>query len=287
MTIKLTSTNLTKQLVRRAKLVQHLDSAIQKFDENFEFKITPKEKDDAFHPSGDCTPTVVELYEKAVAHLEGTDTFGPISTSLRKTFLVGHFWHAWLQEILVRSGLAKSEAIERRGHKVWDPNPQKLDRAEMFMGQIPVPEGVKGLPNDKTHFFKPRAFHWATGSADVAPCSIPRHGDWIVDFKTMNSRDFALTTPPMNRYNGGATTGEKWEAQLNIYMDWFDLEKALIVGIEKDSPHNFKEFEFHRNQPLIDAIYRKWEIVSICLDEDDVPHPDEDPEMPYMGPVES
>lgn len=256
--IKLTSSNLTKNLAKRTKLVQHLDAAFSTFDEELEFKYESKEKDNAFHPSGDCTPSVVDLYSKACSIIDGDATFDPISGSLRKTFLVGHFWHAVLQHILVsKLEFAEPSAIERKGHTVWGRTGNSFDSSSV-----------------------PSAFHWATGAADVAPCTIPKHGDFLVDFKTMNGVDFSRNSPPQWAVG-------KWECQLNIYMDWFDLDRSLLIGIQKDSPHEFREWEFRRNQPLIDAIYRKWEIVSICLDEDDVPHIDEDIQLPLQGVVES
>ncbi len=204
MAIKLTSNNLTKSLAKRSKLVPHLDAAFSSFDEELEFKYVSKEKDDAFHPSGDCTPSVVDLYRKACAHLDGEETFGPISGSLRKTFLVGHFWHAVLQHILVEKlEFASQFSIERMGSTAW------------------------GRLNDGT----PAPFNWARGSADVAPCVIPRHGEFLVDFKTMNGVDFGRNAPPQWAVG-------KWECQLNIYMDWFALDRALLVGIQKDSPHD-------------------------------------------------
>jgi len=69
-------------------------------------------------------------------------------------------------------------------------------------------------------------------------------------------------------------------------MDFFDLEKGLIVAIQKDAPHDMKEFEFVRNQPLIDAIYHKWNIVSQCLDEGVEPPKEEVIELPVSGAVE-
>ncbi len=260
--IKLSSSKLTKNLVRRTKLVQHLDSAFARFDEKFEFEMTPKERDDAFHPSSHCMPNVYDLWCVADDFFMGRDP-DPISGGLRKIFLVGHFWHAILQHLLVNDlEFADPEAIERQGSRITYGE---------LRGMI-MPDKGEAIPYGNP-------FCWARGSADVAPCRIPRHGEWLVDFKTMNSMSFARNDAP-------AGFVEKWECQVNIYMDWFDLEKALIVGINKDNG-DFREFEFIRNQPLIDAIYKKWELVGICLDDDDVPHPDEDPnvEQYLLGPV--
>jgi hypothetical protein len=261
MTITLRSDNLTKNLVKRTKLVQHLDKAFAKFDGPLEFKYTSKEKDDAWHPSGDCTPSVVELWNKAIATLDGED-HDPISGSLRKVFLVGHFWHEVLQHLLVEDlAFCEWKDIEVRGLKVWG----RKDKDTL-------------LP-----------FHWATGFADVAPCNVPRYGPCVVDFKTMNSRWFKA----LKDRNVYPDSIDKWECQVNMYMDWHELDKALMVCVNKDSPHDFAEIEFRRNQPLIDVIYEKWQFISECLDDNDPPHVHEVEEfeerfaLPLAGPVES
>jgi hypothetical protein len=74
------------------------------------------------------------------------------------------------------------------------------------------------------------------------------------------------------------------ECQLNIYMDFFDLERGMILGVQKDSPHEFREFHFDRNQPLIDALYNKWRLVAMCLDENVSPPEGEDIGLPLKGP---
>lgn len=265
MAIKLTDSKLGKVLVKRNKLVPHLERAFNRFDGPLEFVYEAKEEDDAFHPSGHCTPCVTKLYEMAVGKLDPKDPYGTPSESpsgaLRKIFLVGHFWHQVLQHLLVEDlGFANKDAIERLGEIGW---------GHTSVGTVRELKSGHRIP------WAP--FHWARGMADVAPCRIPGHGDWLVDFKTMNPQTFMQNLPTQYL--------EKWECQINIYMDWFDLEKALIVGINK-SDGSFREFEFIRNQPLIDAIYHKWQIVSNCLDEDDVPHPMENPEFKFTGAVE-
>jgi hypothetical protein len=92
----------------------------------------------------------------------------------------------------------------------------------------------------------------------------------------MADDDFAKTGLP-ERF------AAKYECQLNIYMDLFDMEQALIVAIQKGTPHAMKEFTFQRNQPLIDAIYEKWYLVSDCLDEGVAPSEDEVVSLPLKG----
>jgi hypothetical protein len=45
----------------------------------------------------------------------------------------------------------------------------------------------------------------------------------------------------------------------------------MLLAVNKDTPHDFKEFVYARNQPLIDIIYEKLEFVSACLDAGEAP----------------
>jgi len=241
MAIKLDKTKMVRNLAANHKLVPHIEKELGKGDFVWQYDYQPKQGDDAWHPSGDCTPSLNELYWKAKD--PQPQDFG---SALYKTFQVGHFWHQYLQWIVEKKlHFAKPEDIERKGKKRWG-------------------EG---------------AFHWATGSGDIAPCTIPESGEYCVDFKTMNGFDFKRQGVPN-------WCADKYECQINIYMDFFDLEKGLIVDIQKDAPHDMKEFEFVRNQPLIDAIYHKWNIVSQCLDEGVEPPKEEVIELPVSGAVE-
>lgn len=120
------------------------------------------------------------------------------------------------------------------------------------------------------------AYKYVTGSGDIAPCVLPSGKELLVDFKTMSSHAFRGNDPPMWAI-------DKWECQTNVYMDFFDLDEAIIVGINKDGPHDMKEFRYFRNQPLIDALYEKWRLVSQCIDESIEPPEDEEFELPLKG----
>jgi len=306
--LKLTKTkslnkdNLVKNLVLNHKLVTHLDKAIAQFDEPWTYTYEPKEKDDAWHPSGDCTPSLHELYLKATSPVERK-----LTVSSSKNFQVGHFFHQFLQHIVVHKlGFATMDEIERRGWRWWsDPIPpadvedwplndqggdihkRAYRKEDLYYQRYPeqkdgrvTPEMFSLWPDGHLGICKirPKPYHWATGSADIAPCRIPGYGECIVDFKTMNSIMFKRPYPPEG-------FSHKWECQVNIYMDWFDQERAIIVGVQKDNPHDMKEFEYHRNQPLIDAIYDKWELVSDCIAAGVEPPADEEHELPLMGHV--
>jgi hypothetical protein len=240
-----------RNLVQRTKFIHHLDRYIAKGDFPWTFDYEPKKGDTGWHPSSHCTPSPAELYHIALDG--GVEEDFP--ASLYKTFMVGHFWHQYLQEITVKAGFAEPAAVERRGIKGW--------------GHC-IESGTKKHYQD---------WHYCTGSGDLAPVVVPIHGEFLVDFKTMGSHMFKPVIPP-------GETIEKWECQMNIYMDFFTLERALVVGINKDAPHDMKEFEFHRNEPLIDALYAKWELVSVCLEEGVEPPIDEEIYLPLEGPVD-
>lgn len=240
---------VVKSLGQKMILAPHIDMAIGEAEWEWDAHFQPKLGDDAWHPSGDCTPSLRELYLKATGQAEER----PIGPPLRKIFAIGHFYHQWFQYIVQHHlGFAGPEDIERRGVRIW------------------------GWPEDGSAANPgPSPYHWATGSADICPCEIPGHGKYVIDFKTMNPRMFQ--TGPSPDY------AAKWECQGNVYMDFFDMERILFVGIDK-STGDMKEWEFQRNQPLIDAIYLKWQIVSECLTEGIEPPEGEDIPLPLQGP---
>lgn len=242
MAMKLQKDKIVRNLAKSYKLVTHIDRSIDEGEFAWDAYFNPKEEDDAWHPSGDCTPSLNELFLKGTGQLEER----PFSVGLRKSFMVGHFWHQYLQYIVEkRLEFCDSDAIERQGRKVWEEKP----------------------------------YHWATGAGDVAPCAIPGFGDFLVDFKTMGAHDYKREGLP-------DWCAVKYECQINIYLDFFDLEQGLIVAILKDSPHDMKEFTFTRNQPLIDAIYDKWKLAGLCIADNVEPPEDEPTELPVKGPVQ-
>lgn len=260
MPIKFTKDSFVRNLAKGNLLVPFLER-YDDWDRPFSFEYTPKVGDDGWHPSGDCCPPVLDLYEKATGQSEREK----ISPSLQRTFLVGHFWHQVVQDALVRMEFAKPESIERKGvhgwgtvsKSEWDPVTQKF-----------------------TDHYRP--YHYATGSGDVAPLEL---ANWtgILDIKTMRSQDF-------NRlYKTGQLPDRfaaKYEAQINCYMDFFDQPAGMILAVNKDSSA-FAEVVFDRNQDLIDTVYAKWEYVSDCVALGVPPTPDADEvfELPLTGPV--
>ena len=98
---------------------------------------------------------------------------------------------------------------------------------------------------------------WARGFADIAKCEIPGKGSYLVDFKTMNT--YSFQKPPESLL-------KKWRMQVACYMAWDNrVDSAIIIGIQKDTPHEFREFVFHRNDEMLLPIYQKWTNVSLAI----------------------
>lgn len=242
---------VVKSLGQKMILAPHIDMAIGEAEHVWDAHFHPKQADEAWHPSGDCTPSLHELYLKASGQAEAR----PIGPPLRKIFAIGHFYHQWYQYIVEHQlGFAGPDDIERRGVKSWGEKER---------------HGAPGV-------LVARPYHWAAGSADICPCKIPGHGEFVIDFKTMNPRMFA--TGPSPDY------AAKWECQGNVYMDFFDMDRILFVGIDK-ATGDMKEWIYERNQPLVDAIYLKWRLVAECLVEGIEPPEDEEIILPLKGPV--
>lgn len=254
--------NFTRNMVKRHRLVPHLERFLSTEVTGFKFEMEPKVKDDAWHPSGHCVPAPSDLYHYATVDHGKEKDWG---SSMLKTFAVGHFWHQLLQYAVVKIELATPEAIERKGRRSWGELVPVVAAPNTSGGGVIAAGQVK-------------PFHWATGAGDVAPLVLP---DWegVVDFKTMSTHQFK----PLAKGGGlPEWCREKYEAQINVYMDLFDQERALIVAVQKDSPHEMTEIEFVRNQPLIDAVYEKWEFVSECLDAGEFPD-DQDEDGEYLA----
>lgn len=209
-----------KDLAKKEILVPHINNYLARadFPKTFDIAIpTHKEPDDAFHPSGDCTPCECELYAK----FTGTATKQELNATSHKNFFVGHFWHGLLQDILCdRLGFCEKDDIEK-----------------------------------ELRFQDPK--WWARGFADIAKCDIPGKGSYLIDFKTMNTFSYQKPNEKLLA---------KWQLQVACYMAWDNrVESAIIIGIQKDTPHEFKEFVFQRDDSILEPIYEKWTRVSEAM----------------------
>lgn len=273
-----TNRNLVQALGLNYRIAPFIDKYIDENPEySWTFTLEPKIGDDAFHPSGDCTPSCYDLW-----YARKFPQARELTISNKKTFSLGHYYHQWLQDILVRIGFSKPEELEVRGGHSWDSNPEKMIVSDLEFVEGIGPEKAWGLfpeAEDSRIFFKPKPFHWTTGSAD-AVVTLPDGYVLLADFKSMSSNDMRVEYPP-ERYE------KKWECQGSMYCEWHDKEEIVFIGVNKESPHNFKEFVYKRNTPLVEAIYEKWQVVSQALDEDFELEEGDDISLEefYRGPV--
>jgi hypothetical protein len=218
-----------KMLAKNELLVPHLDNWFAQYEllpETLKFEIHPhKEDDDAFHPSS-ADACARYLYAKRSGHLP--ERGKSLDVQRNKTFLFGHFFHAMIQHVVV--------------YELKFGPPEIIEKEYRWGGKT-----------KKGNEF------WSRGFTDLARVEIPGQPEPIlVDIKTMQSNQFALNQVPY-------ATWDKWHAQVQLYLDWEDLDTGIILAAEKDNPHRFKEHRITRDPLFVNNIYDQWEYVADCL----------------------
>jgi len=142
---------------------------------------------------------------------------------LQKIFLFGHFFHSALQWIMV----------EGLKFATWDDIEKEYDMH---------------FKTEKGNDMRVRGF------TDIARCVIPNEGEFLVDIKTVNARLFSMTPTPEFLVS-------KYTAQVRFYMEFEDIDNAIVLMCEKDSPHRFKEVRITRDGNFVDRILEDWEDV--------------------------
>jgi hypothetical protein len=205
-------------------LAPHLDRFLeQNNDFSPELKIGGVKEDDGhFHPSYHCQMTVEELVKDRLNPEPET-----YSASTKKTFDTGHFWHGYIQAALVEMGFVAPENVERKF--LW-----------------PLPD----LPVYGFETVSRTTPLRVSGTVDLLDVEIPGKGTWLVDIKTTASHTF-LDLEKTGLY-------PKYVAQVNVYADRAERNNALILVVEKDSPHRFREIQIQRDSTLLAEIYERW-----------------------------
>lgn len=139
-----------------------------------------------------------------------------------------------------------------------------FDCGHMWHGYIQamlVEMGFVSADNVERYMVHPIQTQWGeaigAGTGDLVDVQIPGEGSWLVDIKTMNANEFGAGA---NEY-----TFLKWKAQVNCYMDWIGTDKAMILAVCKDSPHDFREYQIQKDPHLLAQIYDRWGFVAACL----------------------
>lgn len=250
---KLNTSKFLNHLRKDDILVPHLNVyfANGEFPDEIPLAIHPnKEEDNAFHPSS-ATRCAREIF---AAH-QGDLVARPHTAEQQLNFMIGHMYHSLIQWVLVEGmGFTTWDDIEKEYDFGWDKEKNDFDMT--FVTDAGNPYRLRGF-------------------SDVARCDIPNRGTYLVDLKTMNSRLFAQDSLP-------ATTYEKYEAQVKHYLEFEDLDKAIILCVSKDSPHRFKEIVIERDSDFVErSIDRVEDVVDAiaagvipdctCADQDSCP----------------
>lgn len=117
------------------------------------------------------------------------------------------------------------------------------------------------------------------GTGDLVGVKIPKQGTWLVDIKTMKKDEFESGAHKL--------TFKKWEAQVSCYMDWFGLDKAMVLAICKDSPHKFREYKIAKNYDVLAEIYDRWSYTAACLKANLLPDDNYEPDPLLLNPGDS
>lgn len=212
-------------------LAPHIDMYLQEGDFPSEWNITiPNFKDDDgwYHPSSHCFASPRLLY-----------------------------YDRGLMRDALRAGLLEDD-IALAPRKIGASLRKTFDCGHMwhgYVGAVLVEMGFVKEENVEQRVKSPKVK--GSGTADLVDVEIPGNGTWLVDMKTMNSSEFNRGANP--------NTFKKWEAQVNCYMDWVGAERAMILAIQKDSPHNFREYVIEKKPDLLEEIYARWALVEEAL----------------------
>ncbi len=250
-----------KQLSLNARSGQILSPLIDNYFANAVFPdsipitVEPnKERDTAMHPSSNALQCLAETY----AGKQGLLAPEKFTATNHKIFMIGHAYHGILQSVLIDMGLTKPEYIEHEHRRTNDGT--VLDCS------------VDWRKDPKIK----KALWWARGYADVSHCEIPGHGDALIDIKSASSFAF-------NKVGQDTGFWPKYEAQAQLYLDWHDVDMAIVLYQNKDTPHDFKERHIHRDRDFVAEIYDRWTEVAERAKLGDPPKCECDPDKHCAG----
>jgi hypothetical protein len=236
------SNKFAKHMARNEILVPYLNNwfANGKMPDEIPFTVHPnKEDDNAFHPSG-----ALKCARELWIERQGDHEYAKHDATSQKNFMIGHMYHGLIQFIMVEElGFSKWSEVEREYDYGWDKEGNCFDDS---------------LVTHKGNSYRIRGF------ADFSRCRLPGKGEYLVDIKTMMSRIYAQDFV-------GSANQPKYEAQVKLYMDLEDINQAIILCVEKDGPHRFKEHVVAADHDFCEDIYDKWEYVVDCEVEGVVP----------------
>lgn len=237
-----------KNLGKGEILVPHLNKWFrQDFTghENIPLSIqVDKPGDTAFHPSSDAIGCQRLIYAKFDPNVElEAKKFNS------KVGINGHMWHGLIQHIVVELGFAQPEDIEAR-------------RGVVKYEGCALGQWVDSYEPDALLDSGPVDYElawWATGLIDINNLTVPGYDEkFIVDIKTMNPASYKSPGIPKN-------FEAKYVAQMQLYLDWADLDTCILLAVEAGNPFSFREVHIKRDPDQVEYIYNKWNNVANAL----------------------
>lgn len=197
-----------------------------------------KEEDTYFHPSSHttgCARTIFKAFDPHFAEENGRRSFN------NKVMANGHLWHALLEHVIVNE-LEFADSFEvplwaarsanaESSVRVYQEDPKSMN------GNLWVAKGTLDIPY-------------------VCPPGSPQ--EYVVDIKTMNPESFGLERPPEYLW-------QKYVAQMQLYLDWTDTDRGILLCVKAANPFDFKEIVIERDHDHASYIYLKWDKVATAL----------------------
>lgn len=225
-----------KQLGKREILTPHLDRWFEKYQPEVDpiplsIQIA-KPKDSYFHPSSHCVGCARTIYRAFDPEFEGVPD-GRVWNN--KVAINGHLWHALLEHVVVNE------------LKFCDTYELTLMAARVEGGRtVQVANAPFALSGS-----------WiAQGSLDLPWVLVPGQDEpMVVDIKTMNPSSFAQQRPAPYLWN-------KYVAQMQVYLDWVQLDRGMLLCVQAGWPFDFKEIMIERDPDAVAYIYQKWDSIA-------------------------
>ena len=216
------STQFARNLGKNEILVPHLNNW-------FANGVFPDEIPFVIHPNKEDDdafhPSSATLCSRALqAKLDGILPKQENRMESQKNFMFGHYSHALLQWV----------CVEQLGFAVWDDIEKDCDYY-LLTDKGGNEYRVRGFP-------------------DIAKCTVPNVDPFLVDIKTCTAQLYGQSNLPPFLL-------EKYQAQVKIYLDFEGLDKGIILLVEKDSPHRFKEIVVERDDRYVSKTIARWESV--------------------------
>ena len=238
-----------KQLGKREILTPHLDRWFEKYQPEVDPFFLPiqiaKPKDGYFHPSSHCVGCARTIFRAFDPHFKDEPDGRKWNN---KVAVNGHLWHALLEHVIVEElGFCDTAELEVYAHRMDD-------------------QVIANLSDSNKHAGFLKDARWtAKGSLDLPWVLVPgQEKAFVCDIKTMNPSEFAKATPQEYLWN-------KYQAQAQIYMDWVDLDKAILLCVQAGNPFDFKEIVIDRDPEVAEYIYQKWDTIADAIASGDPP----------------